>query len=300
MPEEQKFSDRIQTKHFPGFEWIDVTGPSPEQLQELAQTYGLDVFQVKDSLLPGHLPKFETGPVYTFLIFRAYTGSDSMPDGGINDLSNKMAFFFNSSRLITIHRTPFSFLDNLSGEYASAALLMLAIIRRLLQTYQAPLIALQTEVDKAEEALFLRNGGRLSLEHLYYQKARVRVLKKLLQLNQNVLADLQLHPEEASALQDARDRALALLVICEELLDDQNSLMNTYLSLSASRTNEVMKLLTIFSAFFLPLTFIAGIYGMNFDIMPELRWPWGYYFALGLMLLVAGVVYVWFKKKKIL
>lgn len=176
---------------------------------------------------------------------------------------------------------------------------MLAIIRRLLQTYQAPLNALQTEVDKAEEALFLRNGGPLSLEHLYYQKARVRVLKKLLQLNQNVLADLQLHPEEASALQDARDRALALLVICEELLDDQNSLMNTYFSLSASRTNEAMKLLTIFSAFFLPLTFIARIYGMNFDIMPELRWPWGYYFALGLMLLVAGVVYVWFKRKKI-
>lgn len=94
IPEEQKFSDRIQITHFSGFEWIDVTGPSSEQLQEFAQTYGLDVFQVKDSLLPGHLPKFETGPVYIFLIFRAFTGSDSMPDGGINELSNKMAFFF--------------------------------------------------------------------------------------------------------------------------------------------------------------------------------------------------------------
>jgi magnesium transporter len=61
-----------------------------------------------------------------------------------------------------------------------------------------------------------------------------------------------------------------------------------------------MKLLTIFSAFFLPLTFIVGVYGMNFDIMPELRWENGYFFTLGLMLLISLAVFGWFKRRKII
>lgn len=73
--------------------------------------------------------------------------------------------------------------------------------------------------------------------------------------------------------------------------------MNLYLSLSAQRTNETMRVLTVFSAFLLPLTFIAGIYGMNFAFMPELSWKLGYPAVLASMLLVAGGIYVWFRRK---
>jgi len=59
-----------------------------------------------------------------------------------------------------------------------------------------------------------------------------------------------------------------------------------------------MKVLTIFSAFFLPLTFIAGIYGMNFDVMPELRWQNGYFYTLGVMVLICLIVFLWFKRKR--
>jgi magnesium transporter len=76
--------------------------------------------------------------------------------------------------------------------------------------------------------------------------------------------------------------------------------MNTYLSISDQKNNEVVRLLTIFSAFFLPLTFIAGVYGMNFDFMPELKWKVGYYFSISLMITVVIVIYFWFRKKKIL
>ena len=75
------------------------------------------------------------------------------------------------------------------------------------------------------------------------------------------------------------------------------NLLKIYLSLSAQRTNEVMRMLTIFSAFFLPLTFIAGIYGMNFKFMPELGWKAGYPAVLFLMVVVAGGIYVWFRRK---
>jgi magnesium transporter len=76
-----------------------------------------------------------------------------------------------------------------------------------------------------------------------------------------------------------------------------NNLLAMQLSLAAHRTNEVIQVLTIFSAFFLPLTFIVGVYGMNFDLMPELRQSWGYPAVLAVMLLVSGAIWAWFRKR---
>ncbi len=74
--------------------------------------------------------------------------------------------------------------------------------------------------------------------------------------------------------------------------------MNLYMSFAAQKTNDVMKVLTIFSVFFMPLTFIVGIYGMNFEFMPELKQKWGYPIVLIVMAIVTGVIYQWFRKKK--
>jgi magnesium transporter len=70
------------------------------------------------------------------------------------------------------------------------------------------------------------------------------------------------------------------------------------MSFAAQKTNDVMKVLTIFSVFFMPLTFIVGIYGMNFEFMPELKQKWGYPIVLIVMAIVTGVIYQWFRKKK--
>jgi magnesium transporter len=82
--------------------------------------------------------------------------------------------------------------------------------------------------------------------------------------------------------------------------DDLQNLFTLTLSISDQRANEVMKILTVFAAFFLPLSFIAGVYGMNFDYMPELRYKWSYFIVLGLMLSVVIVIFIWFKRKKYL
>jgi magnesium transporter len=77
-----------------------------------------------------------------------------------------------------------------------------------------------------------------------------------------------------------------------------DSLENLYLSSVGQRTNEVVRTLTVFSAIFLPLTFIVGLYGMNFKVMPELEWAWGYPMALVLMALVAASMVLWMRQKK--
>jgi magnesium transporter len=117
---------------------------------------------------------------------------------------------------------------------------------------------------------------------------------------QNVINQVEVSDKSKSALQDIKDKILSLILSYDEVSEDSNNLLNTYLSVNAQKNNDVMKLLTIFSAFFLPLTFIAGIYGMNFENMPELTWQAGYFLTLGVMAVVAIVIYVWFKRKRII
>jgi magnesium transporter len=89
-----------------------------------------------------------------------------------------------------------------------------------------------------------------------------------------------------------------LIMLYEQAYEDVTNLMNIYLSLSARKTNQVIHVLTLFSVFFMPVTFIVGIYGMNFKIMPELEWPWGYPAVMVLMGTITLAIWIWFRKRK--
>jgi magnesium transporter len=148
--------------------------------------------------------------------------------------------------------------------------------------------------------VFLEDSKSISLKELYFQKSKARISKKLLTLSQHVLAQMSVSPDNASRLQDIRDSAISSVLLYDEVTEDASNLMNSYLSITARKSNDVMKLLTVFSAFFLPLTFIAGVYGMNFDYMPELRSHFGYFATLGVMAVIALGIYIWFRRKKII
>ena len=170
----------------------------------------------------------------------------------------------------------------------------------MIETFENPVKGLSDKNDEIEKTIFLKDYTKVSLEDLYYQKTQTRITKKLLQITQNVINQVDVTEPSKTALQDIKDKLLSLVLGYDEVLENSNNLLNTYLSVNAQKSNDVMKLLTIFSAFFLPLTFVAGIYGMNFENMPELKWPFGYFLTLGVMVVIAIVIFVWFKRKKIL
>lgn len=290
----------LQKFQFDKFVWIDICQPDRESLNKIAEEYQLDYFQIKDSLEQGHLPKFEKQPNYNFLILRAYTSTVEEGATTINDLSNKIAFFYNGHKIITIHRSQFSFLETVKKEYNSPEEILVYLIYKMVETYQIPLNELDEEIIQIEKTIFLKDYAKISLKDLYFLKSQTRITKKLLQIFQNVINQIEVSEQSKTALQDIKDKLLSLILNYEEVLENANNLLNTYLSVNAQKSNDVMKLLTIFSAFFLPLTFVAGIYGMNFDNMPELKWPMGYFLTLGLMAIIAIVIYLWFKRKKIL
>jgi magnesium transporter len=170
----------------------------------------------------------------------------------------------------------------------------------MIVSFDEPSRRLSDKVDDIEKTIFLKGNSKISLEDLYFHKSQTRITKKLLQIMQNVINQVEVSDKSKSALQDIKDKILSLILSYDEVSEDSNNLLNTYLSVNAQKNNDVMKLLTIFSAFFLPLTFIAGIYGMNFENMPELTWQAGYFLTLGVMAVVAIVIYVWFKRKRII
>jgi magnesium transporter len=287
-------------KEYDHFRWTDLERPTQEELEMLTRTYAIDLTLLEDILEYGHLPKIEKLKDFTFIILRAYADSGRVNVTAVGAFSNKIAFFINEKDFITVHRAEFDFLKNRNGNYASSEDLMLDIINEILMTYEAPLEKQADKMDEFERAVFLRAGKTISIEALYYQKSKARISKKIMQLTQTVLNQVTVKPELSSLLQDTKETTLSYLLQYDEVIEDANTILNSYMSVTAQKSNDTIKLLTIFSAFFLPLTFVAGIYGMNFEFMPELTWPNGYYYALGLMAGISIVIWIWFKRKKIM
>ena len=291
---------KITEKVFESFKWIDIENPIKEDLEKIHKDLGLNYYLIKDSLEKGHLPKYEKNYKVEFYIFRAYTSDIKLHIDKVGEMSNKIAFFLYEDKLITIHRAHFNFLQIHEEKHIKINEFFLRIVKLMLDTFKKPTIELSNKITEIERTIFLKDHRKVLLEELYFIKSQSRILKKVLQITQSVIEQSSQNFIASFQYQDIKDELLNLLTYNEESVENSNQLMTTYLSISDQKNNEVVRLLTIFSAFFLPLTFIAGVYGMNFKVMPELDWKWGYYFSIGLMLFVVIVIYLWFRRKRIL
>jgi len=296
----------IRLKHTEnGFNWIDVSNPTAAELQELSAEFGLNQYTLADCLEPDHLPKAEDLGHVKFLITRKFLDEVlGQKLHTVQQLSTKVAIFFNEDFIITVHRLPQAFIEELQASfeqklvYKNPAQLAAKILLQVLQSYNKPALQLAAELDKYETAVFLRHTQANILSELYYLKRKINIIIKLLILTEDITHALNAYKAHNLALQDAKDLHTKLLTLFNQLHDDVGNLQQIYLSISAQKTNEVMKVLTVFSVFFMPLTFIVGVYGMNFKFMPELESAWGYPIVLASMVAITVLIYWWFKRKK--
>ena len=290
----------VKENAFESFTWIDIENANKKELEVIASKYHLNFFLIKDTLDIGHLPKYEQLHQHDFFIFRAYTSNINLNIDEIGEMSNKIAFFIFDDKLITIHRAHFSFLNIHEEKHIKISEFFLRIVGFMIDSFKKPTIEISNKITEIEKTIFLKDYRAVLIEELYYIKTQSRILKKIISITEATILKSQDKYKVSYIYQDIQDQLLNLLTVNEESVDNSSHLMNTYLSLSDQKNNEVVRLLTIFSVFFLPLTFIAGIYGMNFKFMPELNWKLGYAFALCLMAIVVIVIYLWFRRKKIL
>ncbi len=291
---------KVIERTFETFKWIDIEHPNKADFEKITKEYNLNHHLIKDSLERGHLPKYEKYKDIDFYIFRAYTSDINLQIDEVVDISNKIAFFKMEGKLITVHRSPFSFLHSQENPALTKHELFLKIISSMVETYEKPTIDLALKISAIEKTIFLKDHRNVLLEELYYIKSQSRILRKILHITQAVVDQIPDKETHSSLYQDIKDQLLQHATIIDEAVENANQLMTTYLSISEQRNNEVVRLLTIFSAFFLPLTFIVGVYGMNFDFMPELKWRLGYPFAITLMFVIVLVIFIWFRRRKII
>ncbi len=284
------------------FEWIDVVNPSAEELKEIAEQYSLHNTSVQDCLQPEHLPKFERIDDIVFIITRVFDETSSKNADTIQDLSNKTAIFVGPKFIITIHRLEQHFLGSIRTKYVEPHLcsspndVLVKILYAVLQSYEPAALSLENELDAYETQIFLQKHTNDILKKLYHLKRKASVCLRILKLSKSILDNLNVLVA-APVLQDLRELYVSLETSFEQTIENTNNLLNLYISLSSQRTNEVMRVLTVFAVFFMPLTFIVGIYGMNFDIMPELRHPLGYPAVMLVMGTITLGIYLWFKRK---
>ena len=290
----------IKEKAFDSFTWIDIEDANKKELEVIASKYNLNYFLIKDALDIGHLPKYEQLHQHDFFIFRAYTSNVKLNIDEIGEMSNKIAFFIFDDKLITIHRAHFPFLNLEEEKDIKISEFFLKIVGFMIDSFKTPTLEISDKITEIEKTIFLKDYRAVLIEELYYIKTQSRILKKIISITEATILKSQDKYKVSYIYQDIQDTLLNLLTVNEESVDNSTHLMNTYLSLSDQKNNEVVRLLTIFSVFFLPLNFIAGIYGMNFSFMPELTWKLGYAFALSLMAIVVIVIYLWFRRKRIL
>lgn len=295
--------NKIADKKDYGFEWLDLTEPTMEEYEEVAAKYGLHPALVNDCLQPDHLPKFERMQHYSFVIFRINTEEDMDMADNLQDLTSTIAIFFCAEFILTIHRKKESLfkqvIESMEEKMSSSSReLFNILIVCCLNSYEAPLKKLSESVDYYEKMVFLRSKHEPILQGIYFLKRRIDLLKQMLILSYDIIDKLDSKEEGTVETRDTRDQFIKLQSILISRSENLHQLLDIYFSASSQRTNEIIRVLTIFSVFFMPMTFIVGLYGMNFRFMPELNWKMGYPGVLVLMAIINGLIYMWFKRKK--
>lgn len=298
----------------PPLVWLDVVRPTPEELAELARAHGLHSTAVQDCLDPEHLPKFEQFDTHVFAIIRSFDEQSERTCATVQELTRKLAIFSGPSFLITIHRSEQPWLTALrakfeaeqgarSGKEGLQAHLLTHVLNGAVDTYLSPMEAIEARVDAFEELVFTGRDSDArafaeDLRDIHVLKRQVTLIKRLLWRTLEVVQRMTPSTGRAATLfRDVQENIESSHFYADELLDDANTMLNVQLALASHRTGEVMRILTVFSVFFLPLTFLVGVYGMNFDFMPELRSPWGYPAVLAAMGAIVLTIYLWFRRR---
>jgi magnesium transporter len=287
--------------------WVDIQQPVQEIIEPLLEErFGFHELAAEDTLSATTLPKYDAFPNYDFFIFRTV-------DVRISEHASetyKIAAFLGKNFLVTVHRRPLPAIDNICNRLPGdrrilergADFLLYSIVDQMVDAHFPLLEEIEEAVDDLQDRIF-ENASDAHLDELLHLKRDVNVLRRHA-LPQRELLNLIsrgdttfVQRQHLIYFRDVYDHMFRISETIDVDRDQMTGTMDAYLSVVANRTNEIMKVLTIFSALMLPLTLIAGIYGMNFEHMPELRWIHGYPFALGLMLGVSVLMigYFWWK-----
>ncbi len=310
--EEKKMEDPrecLSEKDFKGVCWVNISGIHDiPTIESIGSTFNIHPLVQEDILNTFHRPKFEESEEYLFLVLKML-----VYDPGAKDvISEQVSFVLGPNFLVTFQEQEGDVFNPVRERLRKALgrirkmgpdYLLYALMDAVIDNYFLVLEAIGEELEILEDQL-LENPTPGVLQTVHKLKREMIFLRKAVWPLREVINGLEksgsklVKKTTAVYLRDIYDHTIQVIETVETYRDMVSGLQDLYLSSVSNKMNEVMKVLTIIATIFIPLTFIAGIYGMNFEFMPELKWKTGYFFIWGIMAVIALVMLFYFKRKK--
>lgn len=292
--------------------WVSVDGLGDERvLKQLGEVFDLHRLEIEDVVNSGQRPKVESYENHLFVVAK-------MPSPSGEEETEQLSLFLGEGFLLTLQERRGDWFDPVRerirggrglARRAGSDYLAYALLDAVVDAYFPFVERLRDELEAVEDEV-LSSPEAETVEKIHSIKRRLVALRRVIGPHREAINALLrdssdfVTPQTSVYLRDCYDHLLRLTERVEIYREQCSDLMNTYLTMVSNRMNEVMRVLTVMASIFIPLTFLAGIYGMNFDPdassmnMPELGWRWGYpAFWVAIVAIATGMI-VYFRRKR--
>lgn len=287
--------------------WVDLEDPNEFESESLVELFNFHPLAIEDCLNELSEPKIDDYEEYLFLVVHAIDPSSKEELQTI-----ELDLFVSKNFVVTFHKKSIQSVIQVRELMArkfdafspdGTDTLVHAILDRLVDNYLPVVTGYERRIDEIEDQLFEDGKDHLLQRMLKLQKD-ILYLKRIIAPQREVMSQVArsarsfVRPKNMIYFRDIDDHLFRFYQMSEELINLLNGILQIYFSHASAKLNEVIKTLTIIATLGLPSMVIASIYGMNFKVMPELDWEWGYFFSLGLMTLSSAIVLIFLKWKK--
>jgi len=292
-----------------GLVWVALEEPDEEEITRVLENqFHFHPLAVEDCQSDGYqTPKLDDYGEYLFLVVQSVT-SGGLLDG---DTTRELNIFLGDNYLVSSSLRKITAVEKLRKRlerderiYQNGSdFLCHALLDQVVDEFIPHIDQLEEEIDFLEEAV-LSNPDPQTLQRILRLKRYSMNLRRVISPQREVINRLcrddfpMIDPHSRMYFRDVYDHLVRIFDMLDGIRDMTTSALEVYLNATSLRLNEVMKALTIVSTIFLPLSFVAGIYGMNFDYMPELGWRWGYPLVWLIFVLIAGGMLSYFRKRR--
>jgi len=290
------------------FLWLDIDSHDKEKERLLLQQMGCHSLAISDAQRDRHPPKIELFKNYIFMLYRGiYKPVDDLLFEHL-----QIGMFVSTNILITTHAKDSLSINHLFSQEGenylakSPITLALRIFHFSCGIYLQKLFEFEDKLETLEDK-FQQGGDDKMMQEITLYQSRLTKLKRTFNYHSNIGAELKILVEdetiiinqaELHTVIDVHERIERLLSLSQMHYDICSDLVNGYLSVTSHQLNETMRVLTVITAIFIPLGFLAGLYGMNFEYIPELKITHGYFYLLSFMAFIAVGLILLFKKKR--
>jgi magnesium transporter len=286
--------------------WLDIQSEAPERTEKLLrEVFEFHPLAIDDALHESHVPKIDDWGEYVYCVAHGIVFDEQ----AMQVTTRELDIFLGRNFLVTHHKEPVPAADRMwtasqrdaRGLERGADYLLYNLLDILISDYMPAVDQMDEAIDHIEDEVFERPSN-LILNRIFTLKRALLRLRRILTPQREMVNRLArdqyavVDPSERIYFRDVYDHLVRLVDLNDTLRDLVGGALDTYLSVSSNRTNEIMKVLTVLTAVFLPLTFFSGFFGMNFESLP-FEGPWFFLTGMAIMVAVPLLLYRWFRRR---